>query len=272
VVTVFGSLLERSRRCRLITTCGATACAQTMARPMLALAALLCLESSAAAISVPVEHLWGGARAAAAGAVEAAGPALRPGAAAAFAPARPSAADARAFARLVEEGGLYTLRLPADPAAPAAGAVVASLPARCWAAAAGGDAAALVLLLGERGRVVAAELDAPCGLELQRAPPAGGAAPALPAPRVELRAPAAAPAVAAVPAAAAAAAQQLPPPGAKGAGAAKPKDERTWLQRNWLTVAAVAFIIFNRAGGAALPEGGGGAAGGAPAAAGAPRR
>lgn len=170
--------------------------------------------------------------------------------------------------RLVASGGLYRLRLPSSTAA-GAPHVVTSFPARCLAAA--GADGGLELDVIEGGHVAGLALSAPC------TPAASGGAAAeleLPASQtLALRLPTAAPevtpqlvpgqvaadAAAAMagslqqePAAAAGEQQQAGQQAAQGgagekggADARKPPqpDDRTWLQKNWMLVLPLGFIV-----------------------------
>lgn len=182
-----------------------------------------------------------------------------------------------ALSKLVAGGGLYRLRVPSAGAG--SPPVAASFPAHCLAAAAADGGLSLDLL--DAGHVAGIALNAPCGRG------AAGAAAQLQLPAsqsVVVRLPTAAPGVVPqlVPGQVAGDAaaglggmglQQDATGGAAGAGGAagqqgagqghaegqqgggkgKPQpDERTWLQKNWMLVVPLGFIV----------SGGQGAAGG----------
>lgn len=175
------------------------------------------------------------------------------------------------LSKLVAGGGLYRLRVPSAGAGspPAA----ASFPAHCLAAAASDGGLALDLL--DAGHVAGIALNAPCSHG------AAGAAAQLQLPAsqaVAVRLPAAAPEVlpqlvpGQVPGDAAAglggvglqqdavggaagaggaagqqAAGQGRAAGQQGGGKGKPQpDERTWLQKNWMLVMPLGFIVSGR--------------------------
>lgn len=175
-----------------------------------------------------------------------------------------SAEQEAELARLVAaDGALYRLRLPAS-------GVAAAFPARCLAAAAAPGGLELDLLEG--GHVAAISVAAPCRH-------VAGAAPAsLPAlsgsQELSVRLPAVAPDVLPLLAAAApgAGASGLGAPlenpanaggqaagagqqqqagaagavGGKGGPGKKPEEEKTWLQKNWMMVAPLGFIVSGR--------------------------
>lgn len=177
------------------------------------------------------------------------------------------------LSKLVAGGGLYRLRVPSVGAGslPA----TASFPAHCLAAAASDGGLALDLL--DAGHVAGIALNAPCSHG------AAGAAAQLQLPAsqaVAVRLPAAAPEVlpqlvpGQVPGDAAAglggvglqqdavggaagaggaagqqAAGQGRAAGQQGGGKGKPQpDERTWLQKNWMLVMPLGFIVSGRRG------------------------
>ncbi|KAL4448206.1 hypothetical protein ABPG75_005425 [Micractinium tetrahymenae] len=232
-----------------------------------ALLLLLVAAGSTAAATIAVEHsLDGGKTYVPAGAITLS--TTRKGATAVLDRSALSAEQQAALATLVAaDGALYRLRLPAS-------GVAAAFPARCLAAAATPGGLQLDVLEG--GHVAAISVAAPCR-RATSAPPAS--APALPASQeLGVRLPAAAPDVlpllaAAAPGAAGAAGLGVPleagaDAGAQAAGAGqqqqqqqqggtagaadgkgaagkKPEEEKTWLQKNWMLVAPLGFILLN---------------------------
>lgn len=142
--------------------------------------------------------------------------------------------------------GLYYIRL--------SDGVVASIPARCWAQA-GANARLVIHVLDHHQTVTAASLLAPCGANV--ATPTEESQLNLPKiSTVQVVRPVPAPTVT-LPAAVGAqtAAMQQASASAKGGQGQEEtkkgepeKDERTWIQKNWLPLALVAFMMFNRMG------------------------
>jgi hypothetical protein len=154
------------------------------------------------------------------------------------------ATDASKLLASAKSDGLYYIRISAG--------VVASIPARCWAVA-GSDAQLIVHAL-DTGAVVAASLSAPCGaniasfhdatqLKLPKIESVQVVRP-VPAPTVTL--PVAAQSAVLQEASNSAKRQVSQEEGKKGE-TDKP-DERTWLQKNWLPLALIGFLLFNRMG------------------------
>lgn len=178
-----------------------------------------------------------------------------------------------ALRKLVASSGLYRLRVPSAGAGTPP--VAASFPARCLAAAAADGGLALDLL--DAGHVAGIALNAPCG----RAAPAAAELQLPASQALAVRLPAAAPqvlpplvpgqvagdpsatlggaglqqeAAGAGAGAGGAAGQQAAGAGGaagrQGPGKGKPQpDERTWLQKNWMLVLPLGFIVsWERAG------------------------
>ncbi|KAL4518184.1 hypothetical protein Ndes2526B_g01384 [Nannochloris sp. 'desiccata'] len=163
------------------------------------------------------------------------------------------ATDASKLLASAKSDGLYYIRI--------SNGVVASIPARCWAVA-GSDAQLVVHALGT-GAVVAASLSAPCGANI--ASPSDATQIILPRiDSVQVVRPVPAPTVT-LPAAAPSAALQQASNSAKGQVSQREgkkeeldkPDERTWIQKNWLPLTLVGFMLLNRMGQAGQEYAGG---------------
>eukprot|EP00887_Chlorella_sp_A99_P004325 scaffold15.g4325.t1 len=201
-----------------------------------------------------------------------------------------SEAQQQAVRHLVQDGGLYRIRVPVSTSGgggPDGEYVTASIPARCWAAA--GFSTTLALHLLSAGRVAGVAFQLPCS-SASAVPALGTDTPvALPQTSpVHVVLPRTVPAVhmpqptqqqqqqaAAAKEAAArqtASAQQDGEDGEGESGERKgkqapPKDERTWLQKNWMVLIGAGLLMANRINAPQEPQRGGGrpAGGGAPA-------
>ena len=171
--------------------------------------------------------------------------------------AEASSSPASKFAEAVNSGDLYYIRAlqTGSPVAP-----VASIPSRCWATAAA--SAQLHLHTLDNGALTAVSFLAPCSTSSAAVADVNALSvptinvvhvvrPQL-APELSMPAP-----TGALPQQQQ---QQTQPTTEKGgtdddggAPPPPPKDDRTWLQKNWLPVALVAFMFANRLGQAAPP-------------------
>jgi hypothetical protein len=165
------------------------------------------------------------------------------------------AADASKLLASAKDDGLYYIRV--------SGGVIASFPARCWAVA--GSNAQLVVHALDDNAVVAASLSAPCSAKT--AIPSDDSQLKLPEfNSIQISRPVPAPTITlpavAVAGAQAAAVQQVSN-SAQGAqreekkGEPEKPDERTWIQKNWLPLSLVGFMLFNRMGQAGREYAGG---------------
>jgi hypothetical protein len=162
-----------------------------------------------------------------------------------------------------------------------AGEALASIPSRCWAHA--GTTAGITLHALPSNHVVAVSLAAACDAKPANSPDGGRGVDLAKVERIQIARPVAAPDVV-LPADVASAQQQqqqmqqftqqqqqqqdqVQQSGSDGKQGAPQKDERTWLQRNWMFVVAGLFIVANRFGQAqeggdgGVTRTGGGAAG-----------
>lgn len=163
------------------------------------------------------------------------------------------AADTSKLLAAAKADGLYYIRVGND--------VVASIPAKCWAVA--GPTAEISIHALDTGAIVAASLSAPCGANI--ATPSDASQLRLPKiDTVQFLRPVPAPTVtlpAAGVGAQAAAVQQASNTAKEGnsqtAGGKKGEpekpDERTWIQKNWLPLTLVAFMMVNRMGAPEMP-------------------
>lgn len=179
---------------------------------------------------------------------------LAPGYAAAI------AAEESALLQAAKAGGMYYIKVTDDGSSDPG--VLASIPAHCWATA--GGAARIVVHVLDKSQPVAASLAAPCDVAALQTTPSKATLPSVQsvqvvrpetAPELQVQMLTAAQlqqqqaAAKAAEAAAVGGDKEEGEKGARGGKIAPEKDERTWLQKNWMFLALVAFMMANRLGG-----------------------